>query len=326
MVIRMLKSLLIASALVACLFSTVVAEEVRPTVIVVPEVKIRGANITLGDIANIIYEGEDKATRIVELREIPLGEAPTPKGRLTLAGAKIIQAIEDAGIKRESIGYSIPHTVVVERLGRSIDAAELLPVVRDKLAAEADYDLQVREVVLKNGQVVPVGESEYEVQILGKPQGGKIPVRVAAYVEKEPAARFLATAIVDDWREVPVLKRNIERGMLISADDVELVRLNLFNQPRDVASDTEEVVGRRVKTRLRAGDVVRKTTIDIPPTITRGKQVTMTFQKGIFKATALGQALDDGLEGEFIRLKNVDSKKVLRAKIVSKDEVIVVGQ
>lgn len=322
-----LKLLISVSVLLGSFLSSAVAEEdVRPTVIVVPEVKIRGANITLGDIANIIYEGKDKVERIHALREIPLGEAPTPKGRLTLAGAKIIDAIEDAGIKRETIGYSIPHSVIVERLGRSIDAAELLPVVRDKLAADADYDLQVREVVLKNGQIVPIGESEYDVQILGKPQAGKIPVRIAAFVEKEPAARFLATAIVDDWREVPVLKRSVERGMLISADDIELVRLNLFNQPKDVASDTQEVVGRRVKTRLRAGDVVRKTTIDIPPTISRGKQVTMTFQKGMFKATALGLALDDGLEGEFIRLKNVDSKKILRAKIVSKDEVIVVSQ
>ena len=318
-----IRSILFSIMQVLLVTSFAFAEENRPTVIVVPQVKISGSNITLGDVANIIYEGEDKEQRIHELGEIPLGESPSPKGRLTISGAKILQHIEDSGIPRESIGYSIPHTVVVERLGRSIEAAELLPVVRDVLARKASYDLQVREVILKRSQVIPVGESEYDIQMLGKPQGGKIPIRIAAFVDKEPAARFLATAMVDDWREVPVLKNTLERGMLISADDLEVVRLNLFNQPRDVASETQEVIGRRVKSRLRAGDVVRKSTIDIPPTIPRGKEVTMVFQKGVFKATAVGKALDDGLEGEFIRLRNIDSKKVLRAKIVSADEVVI---
>ena len=136
----------------------------------------------------------------------------------------------------------------------------------------------------------------------------------------------MATAIVDDWREVPVLNKPLERGMMITPSDIELVRLNMFKQPADVADNLEDVIGRAVKNRMGAGETLRKSLIDIPPLVTQGQKVTLHYRAGGLQATAGGTAIDDGLRGDVIRVRNDSSKKTLKAKIITAEQLEVETQ
>src|SRR5262249_49277713 len=156
--------------------------------------------------------------------------------------------------------------------------------------------------------------------------GGKVPLQVVVSVEGLPAARFLATASADDWRQVPVMKKALERGMLITPDDVELVRLNLNQQPPDVADDLNEMLGKRAKRRIESGTTVRRSSIDVPPLVPKGKHVTAIYNAGGLRATAGSVAVEDGLKNDIIQVRNESSKKVIKAKILSADQVEVVVQ
>ncbi|MCB0323367.1 MAG: flagellar basal body P-ring formation protein FlgA [Bdellovibrionales bacterium] len=325
---RLPKTLLrfaIAALLACAAYGEVHADptDVRPRVFVRPQSTIAGERMLLGELATIQSDHDELQQLVADLKAVDLGEAPPPRLQVTIPGQSVLDAIQEAGIPLEALGYSIPQTVRIERAGRTIENAEVLAEVKRVFQEDAALDIQVREVSWTNAQTIPVGETAFAVSRLGKPNGGKVPLRITATVDGKPAARFLATAIADDWRAVPVLSRSIDRGMLISPDDVEMVRLNMFKQPPDTADRLESVVGRRAKNRIDAGSVVRKSLIDIPPMIPQGSKVTMIFRSGGLRATASGIALDDGHRDATIRVKNESSRRVVEAKVLNPDEVEV---
>jgi flagella basal body P-ring formation protein FlgA len=298
----------------------------RPIVIVQPEVVVKGESILLGEIASIKAQEKEFQAVVADLKKISLGDAPPPKGRIGIPGAKILDLIRGSGIPPESIGYSIPQIVHVQRAGRVISRDDLLTEVQSSLSRDTKLDVQVRDVNWESAQVIPIGVTEYDIARLGEPSAGKIPLRVLVTVDGKPSARFMATAVVDDWREVPVLNKSLERGMLITPSDVELVRLNLFKQPPDIADHISDVLGRAVKIRMDAGDTLRKSMIDIPPLVPQGKKVQLLYDSGGLRATATGVAMDDGLKGDVIRVKNDSSRKIVKARIASEDIVEVIFQ
>jgi flagella basal body P-ring formation protein FlgA len=295
----------------------------RPKIFVNPQAIVRGEKVYLGDIAKITAKAPEHARLVADLKALFIAEAPPPKLRTGIPGAKILSLIEAQGIQANTLAYSIPQIVELERAGRVLGKDELMDDVRVILGRDPTLDIQVREVSWENAQILPLGVTTFEIERLGEPSAGKVPLRVLAKVDGAPAARFMVTAIVDDWRSVPVLKKTLERGMLITPQDVELVRLNMIKQPQDVADTLDDVLGRAVKSRLNAGETLRKGLIDIPPLVPQGKQVVLVFRSGVLQATATGVALDNGLRGEIIRVKNESSKKVVRAKILNESELEV---
>ncbi len=300
--------------------------DVRPRVFLKQKATIEGDRILLGEIARIESSHKEIAKLVEDLKRVDLGESPAPRLRIGIPGQEILNQIEAQGIPLTAFGYSIPQLVDVERSGRVLTKEEVRKAAAASIADDPSLDVQIREVVWTHAQVIPTGESELEVKTMGKPGRGKLPLRVVVKVAGKPAARFLATAVVDDWREVPVLTSTVERGMLISPQDVELVRLNMFKQPADTVDELKSVVGRRARNRLKAGTVIRKSLVDIPPMIPKGKQVTMVFRTGVFEASATGIALDDGHEDGVIRVKNDASRRVVRANVISPNEVEVQSQ
>ena len=326
---QILARLIVTAMLVLAAYVEVHAEpmDVRPTVRVRPVVMVKGSVITLGEIASISNASRTEFNRVVAtLKQIQLGDAPPPRVRTTITGAKVLAAIEAAGITADSIGYSLPATIEIERSGLVLTPGDILPAVQESFRNDTTLDVQVREVSWSSAQAVPTGTLRYEIERLGDPQGGKIPLRISVLVDEAQAARFLATAVVDDWREIPVLNKTLERGMLIQSTDIEMVRLNLFKQPLDVVDRSTSVVGLRAKARLGAGTAIRKALIDIPPIIPQGKKVTMIFKQGGLQATATGVAMEDGFEDSEIRLKNDNSRKVVKAKVLNENEVRVSGE
>lgn len=297
--------------------------DVRPRLLVRPAAVVQDERILLGEIALIRSAHPEVSALVDDLAAIDLGEAPPPRLSTTIQGQSILDIVQAAGIPLNSFGYSIPQTIEVTRAGRIIERSEVFAEVKRKFEADSNLDVQVREVTWNTAQTIPVGETTFDIHRLGQPDAGKIPIRVTARVNGKPSARFLGTAVVDDWRAVPVVNRTLERGMLISPEDIEMVRLNMFKQPADTADRLDGVVGRRVKSRITAGSVVRKALIDIPPVIPQGTRVRMIYRSGAFSATATGVTLEDGHSDEMVRVKNEASRRIVTARVLNSDEVEV---
>ena len=297
--------------------------QVRPTVIVAPQAVIRGEEIKLGAIANVSSADLEMVNLVARLKSVRVAASPAPKATVVLQGNDILNAIVEAGISPDSIGYSIPQTVSVEREGRVVSNNEVMTALQQLVEKDKGLEVQLKEVSWPNQQLIPMGETQVRVERLGEPSSGKIPLRVEVFVDDKPAARFLATAMADDWREVPVLGRRMERGEVIGLNDVQMVRLNMLKLPNDVAAKTDELIGRRAKMTIMAGETIKRSSIDIPPVIPKGQKVKMLLQSGMLIASATGVAVEDGFDGSIVRVRNDSSKKIVEAVVVSPEEVRV---
>ena len=304
------------------------------TVIVPARVTVTQPKLVLGSVAHIakanLTKNAGNATNIDiaarRLSEVVIGDAPAPKNTIVIPGAKILDSIKSAGISTDTFGYSIPQEILIERAGYVVELDEIKQAVRESFDNENEFDLALRDVQCAKSYTVPVGKTDIKVTRLGEPAGGKVPLRIEVNVDEKMEANFTATAIVDDWRDVPVVSRAIERGRLIRPDDFQLVRLNMFNQPVDALSDATQVVGLRAKTNIPAGEMVRKTVVDIPPTMARGKKVTLLYRVPGLEASATGVAVEDGFRGQSVHIKNIKSQKIVTANVVSDDIAEVISE
>lgn len=295
----------------------------RPAVYVQPDVSVSGARVKLGDISIIKQTDDSQQALVDQLKQVVLSESPAPKASLTLLGTQILRSIENAGFSKDDIGYSIPRAVTVTRQGRVVTKAEVLSRLKQQLRERKQDEIRVEDLRWPHDYIVPTGDLTINIDQLGKPSAGRLPIRVALTVGSDVAARFLTHAMVDHWGDLPVVGRDLDRGMLIAPEDIQIVRVNLNKQPLGVVSEYEELIGRRVTSRIQAGEPVRANQVDIPPTIERGALVTMIYRGSGIEATATGRALADGLKGETILVQNDKSKRVIRARIISPQEVEV---
>lgn len=300
-----------------------IAEDFRPTVKVNSQVEVTKDKVYLGDVADISGDEQLFSKLISDLKIIDLGDAPRPMGSKIVKGEEILSIIDSRGIPREAYGYSLPSQITVSRAGRVLINQEVLESIKSKINSDSALDIQVRNVRWDIEQVIPLGASRIESEILGKPNQGKMPVRVSVLMDNNLVSKFLATAYVDDWKSIPVLKSKVERGMLISSEDIQMIRANITNLPQDIATDPREIEGKRVIRSVALGEPLRRSDLDIPPAIEKGKLIKMKFQSGSFTAIATGLAMQSGHLDEAIEVKNERSNKVVKGKIISSEEVLI---
>lgn len=315
--------LVLVSIFISGTGTTVHAQEYRPRLSITQDIQVTSENVTLGDIAKIEGSYSDFSKLIDDLKAVPLSLTLRPLESTSIPGSKILDFITAKGIPLDAFGYSIPVEIKIIRDGQAITKEEITNIARSELQSDADLELHVKGVEWESEQIVPRGEIKYSIERLGAPDRGKMPIRVTAHQGERIAAKFLATALVDDWRSIPVIRGRLDRGSVIGSADIQMIRSNLASLPIDVALNEEEIRGKRVTRSLTSGDPVRKSDLDIPPVIERGKLVKMIYQNGSFTASASGIALEPGFENDVIQLRNDRSNKTVRGKVVNADEVLV---
>lgn len=137
------------------------------------------------------------------------------------------------------------------------------------------------------------------------------------------AKRTRVTGRLQKMVEVPVLTRRMLTDEIIRADDIRWVRTRADRLQRDVILDIDEIVGKTPRRGLRADIPVRVSEIRRPVLVKRSGLVTMILQSGSLTLTAKGRALEDGSDGDVIRVSNSQSSLVVEAVVTGSNVVSV---
>lgn len=125
--------------------------------------------------------------------------------------------------------------------------------------------------------------------------------------------------------EIPVvvLKRPLPRHAILGPKDLALEKRPASRLPRDVITEMDEALGKRLRLSLRAGQILRAYALEDPPVIKRGNLVRIVARGKAFTVSALGEARQDGRPGEIIKVRNLSSKREVFAKVVDSKTVEV---
>ena len=171
---------------------------------------------------------------------------------------------------------------------------------------------------------LPDGMLDYEIlaprQWEGWGNAGiSIIIRKNDRVVKNVSARVEVQALAD----MVVTTRQIDRGSIISADDLALRRQDLAAVQGRYVRRIEDLSGKRAKITMRANIPVRNDQFERIPIIKPGQIVTIIAENQHMRITATGKAKGSGAEGDTITVQNLGSMKELPAKIIDANTVQV---
>lgn len=112
--------------------------------------------------------------------------------------------------------------------------------------------------------------------------------------------------------EVLVLIRDVARGGVVSADDVEWQPMKPAWGSRKVL-DYDAVVGMEAKRPLKSGQPLQSADVKAPSVIRKGDPVTLIYATKGVKLTVDGVAQADAAMGDSLRVLNTYSKRTLDA-------------
>ena len=125
-------------------------------------------------------------------------------------------------------------------------------------------------------------------------------------------------------RKVIAARRHIARGTRISASDVFETDMDTQHLNRGYYTDLKKVTGYITKQHIKEGSALSPYNLQLPKLVHKGEHVSIVAKSKSFHVSMEGIALGEGIMGEFIKVKNLSSKRVIEAAVTSRKVVEIV--
>lgn len=286
------------------------------------KVLVTTSGVRLEDIARVKSDSMEDSDRIIGLKKTYIADAPIAGSQLRLQAQDILRRLEEEGIDVRAIGYRFPSVVVIERASRQISREEVETTIREVLSHDAE-STQLRQIEYAKPVSIAPGAMTLQAERFHTNKPGKASFRLLAQVEGEKPVEFTVQADVDEWVNVPVARRPLPKGTIVSPGDMVMARLRVSEVPADAAPDAGSIVGLETNNAIPSGEIFRKRVLIIPPLVQTGAKVSIVFRAKNFEASASGTTLGAGAEGQIIQVKNDASKKIVTGILQGDGSVLV---
>ncbi len=303
-----------ALTLALAVFALPVAATPAPPVVLKPKVTVNAPQVRLGDL--FLNAGQHAEAEVTA--------SPEPGQSVILDARTLLRLARGYALNWQPEKPS--DAVVVEREGVVLDRRLIEQRIVDALA-ERGLD--------PTGLDVSVAEQSPPVIV--SPAAG-LAVERLSY--RPPARRFAAilTVSVDDQvvrrinvvgdiarsASIPVLDQGLKRGDVIAASNVRWVEVDENRLPGSTVLLPGRVIGLAARRDMRPGVPILVNDLTRAIVVEKDSLVTMQLSTPGMHLTARGRALQDGGEGEVIRIVNLQSKMTVEG-VVTGPGVVVVG-
>jgi flagella basal body P-ring formation protein FlgA len=103
---------------------------------------------------------------------------------------------------------------------------------------------------------------------------------------------------------LPVLRRPLPRGALISEQDLDWVTRDIYRDPGMLVRESSAIVGKETRRSLPAGSELRFGDLAAPILVERGQSVVLIAGGDAFEVRMQGKALASGAAGERVLVSN----------------------
>ena len=124
------------------------------------------------------------------------------------------------------------------------------------------------------------------------------------------------TAAIEVWRPVAVASHALAGQTALQASDVAMEPRNLGDLHGEYVDDASRLVGWTTRRPVAPGAVLSVRQFVAPIAVNKGDTVRIRSGQGPVAVSMNGTALDNGMPGEQIAVRNVSSAKVVRAWVV----------
>ncbi|MCL1915851.1 MAG: flagellar basal body P-ring formation chaperone FlgA [Desulfovibrionaceae bacterium] len=284
---------------------------------------IHGPVLRLGEIAQPAGPLPEKTWQSLAARELwsaPAANSPP----LTMTRPRLQQAI------LETLGQDLaalclyPPSMTMQRGGRVLEAPELqelavktLTPFLSRLPGEGGLsDLRLPPHVFLAGN-----SQRLELETPSAISPGRLSLRLAVReLDGSVVRRLTGTVFVDCWVTVPCVVQPVNRGDSIYPENITFIRKNLAHL-RESPWDGRGGPWQALRP-LAAEQPILAGDLGHTPTIKKGAIVKLIFESPGVRLIATAEAMGDGVRGETILVRNINSKRQVYASILNGETVM----
>lgn len=221
------------------------------------------------------------------------------------------------------LAFALPVSAV------SVSEAEIVSAVREEFAAEGIDDELDIEVYGGKTSFVFTSDSPARIMVYDlkyDEEQSKFSCRAEIYLDGALAASSDLSGKFYRMTEISVPSRNIRKGELLSAADLQTVRVRRSRIKDNNIVYASRLIGKEARRALKEGKMILSSEVGARTLIHKGDVVTAIYASGPMQISVKVEALTEGGEGEKIELINSKSGKTLFGKIIDAETVKVDAQ
>jgi flagella basal body P-ring formation protein FlgA len=285
--------------------------------------KVTADALTLKDVA--ILRGQDESLA-VKAGAVAMGRSPFSKEQLTLDQRTVLSRLASEGIAAEKVEITGAQQVIVSRDEKAIAGGELVQAALSLLEAQQPPPAGARWQCTGEPKEVMsprLAEAKLNAKLLsGSVQEGQARLSVSVDAAgKSLASAELAFKLAYTVRRL-VAAEEIASGSAVTPQNTRIETV-LADKPAD--SQFGGLYGRVAAGRIAKGAVVTASALKEtkPATVVkRNDVVIMKIDGAGFSLTGVGKAMEDGKVGDCIKVKNVQTERVVAAKVAADGSVV----
>lgn len=195
--------------------------------------------------------------------------------------------------------------------------------VEDYLATsqtEGRYEIEVNQLDPRMRMPMCDKELTASLESPARPLG-----RVTVKIRCEGASPWtvFVPAQVRLFRDVVTTTRPLRRLGVVEPDDVILRERDISLISQGYLTSLDQAIGQKLTRPMVADQLITLVNIEQAEVITKGDQVVITARSGTLSVRMPGEALSNGGLRDQIRVKNLNSQRVIKAQVIAPGQVEV---
>ena len=280
------------------------------------DIMVKDTAISFGD----IFTDAGDATGVTFMA------SPAPGGYTQISAYELEKLALKHGIDWERPAFL--KKVRISRKGYAVSQEHLTTMVEDAARSHGIYDdIQVRLYGTRSNvflaSAAQVQALSFHSFTLNQRQD-----RFTATITSPGSAtdgNIRLTGTLERVRAVPVLAGSLTPGEIITEADITWQTIAVRRINASTIQTLDALVGKTLRRPVSAGGILRTSDVMRPQMVKKGAAVHVTLAQGGMFLSSTGKALENGGDGDMIRVMNLRSKKTIEARITGPNSVEIVS-
>ena len=279
------------------------------------EVVVMDSAMNLGQLS--IIRGEKSL--VAEAAKVSMGRIAVPGQTIVIDRPLVLSRLACSGIPAYKVTLTGAEQITVRQRYKVVTGEEFVSLAASLLESIPSDPSGCRWNPIRKPEdfVIPGIEKEIKFSTRLEQNGVRNQVKVKVAVlsaGKVIGDREVVFALKYSYRRV-ITKVDIAAGEVFSPDNTRIeTELTDYPEPADWAAPYGQVARRGIP----AGTVLASNMVEAPKSpviIERNQNVVIRIERPGFLITAVGKSMQDGKVGEMIKVRNVDSQRIILVQI-----------
>lgn len=283
--------------------------------------------ITFRDISTVTGDDVKLVTRI---NDIEIGKTPWANSIRTINKDFMKMRLNASNVNVSDVNFTNANSVTVSVESTKITGLEISQKAKEYLLdvlPVTDREATVELVRLPGDQWIPKRREKINLNISlvdTSKDRGKIELIVTASSNGKRYFKIPVHFNVRVFEYVAVTKRKIARDQRLTKGNVFMARRETTKIRGLAFSSRDDLAGMTAAVSILPYTILTEDMVEMPPTIKQGSVVKLFIKSSGFRIVTKGLAQQTGYTGEVIKVKNLDSKKILYGEIIDSNRVQII--